>query len=94
MVKVEEKGDIIYYPLIDKKEDITRYEPSITRKSLNGKQLLDFRLNVDNIDREKWRKIEEVMKEIFLETDSKNVVWTIATSGGLIFSTTTPTPNP
>lgn len=87
MVKVEEKGDIIYYPLIDKKEDITRYEPSITRKSLNGKQLLDFRLNVDNIDREKWRKIEEVMKEIFLEANSGNVVWTTATSGGLIFST-------
>lgn len=96
MVKIEDtkEGIITYYPFLDKKEDITRYEPHIIRKYKDKKQMVDLRLSLDNLDRDSWKKISDVMKEIFFEntltlpdpTYSHTWAGTNLPTGGLIFS--------
>lgn len=76
MIKIEnaKDGTITYYPLIDKKEDVSQYEPSITYKSKDGKRVVDLNLNISNVTNENWAKIDSAIKEIFLSSSIPTIL--------------------
>lgn len=88
MVKVEDKkeGVITYYPFINDEKEITRYEPCIVRKSRNNKQVVDLNFMLSDVDRDKWNKINDIMKEIFVEVRNDTSGGVTITSGNLVWT--------